>query len=238
MKDLLMHLLLFYYGHEKADPRSPEPPQVLFWLGSISHAMQLFVLAHEYGHVLANHETVMNSSGQGSEVLVRSWAQELEADVIGFTLMSNVLKRAASQVPRQKVMLGFHLVAPLLYFECVRIVEEAEHIIQHRGELPSRPSFLEISEAKTTFEFALKNMCNSSWKDPRVVTAFSRYSDHPPGWLRWELASQYVEQELPGLRKNMQPGFTGTAVALGDNMHKLWEETLPDFVRIVKEQAQ
>jgi hypothetical protein len=236
MKDKLMHLLLLYYGHQKSDPRSPQPSQALSWFGSISRAMALFVLAHEYGHILANHATVASIT-HSSETMIRSWAQELEADLIGFTLMSHVLKRAAGEVPRQRALLGFHLASPLLYFECVRIVEEAEYIIQHGGELPSRPSFLEISEATQTFDYALKAMAVTSRKDPGIVAAFSRYSDYPPGWLRWKFASQRVEQELPGLPEKMQQGFLGTALGLGANLHALWEETLPNFAELVKEQA-
>jgi hypothetical protein len=235
----LMNLLIFYYGNGKSDPRSSQPSQALFWFGSISRAMALFVLAHEYGHILAHHGSVASiaSSDHDSESLVRSWAQELEADVIGFTLLSHVLRRAASEVPRQRVLLGFHLVAPVLYFECVRIVEEAEYIIKHGGQLPSRPSFLEISEARVTLDLVLKSMAGTSWRDPGVITAFSRYSDYPPAWLRWELASKRLEQERPGIPDRMQQGLMGTALALGGNLHALWDETHHKFAELVKEQA-
>ncbi len=239
MKEQLIHLLLFYYGGEKVDPNacSSKSSKALFWFGSISRAMGLFVLAHEYGHVLANHDSEMaiNSSGHGSETLVHSWAQELEADIIGHNLMSYVLERAASEVPRQNVLLGFHLVAPLFYFICVRIVEEAEYIVQHGGELPSGPSLLEISEARNTLDFAFKHLLDGRWKEPSVVSALSRYSDHPPGWLRWESAQIYFEREFRDLK---QHGFTGVGIALASNMQELWEETMPEFARIVKEHAR
>lgn len=60
--------------------------------GNITTAAEKFVIAHEYGHVIAGHlnspRTIVAKSGVGEINLIsKSWQQEMEADALGAYIM-------------------------------------------------------------------------------------------------------------------------------------------------------
>ena len=75
----------------------PQPYSTLSAI--LRESMELFVLGHEYGHFIANHlqEGRQVKSAFGSEKvteIVRSWSDELEADLYGLQLSVAAMRKA------------------------------------------------------------------------------------------------------------------------------------------------
>lgn len=240
LKDQLMQMLLFNYGSSKSNPQPQSASNELFAFGSISRAILLYALAHEYGHILAKHEATSEADRFSSEaqVLVHSWAQELEADIIGSQLLSAILQQAAREVPRQQMFLGFHLVAPLVLYEFLRIEEEAKYVIQN-SRAPKPLSPLEYERTMALLDLALQDISGRAWREPSLASAFGQHSSHPPAWIRFELASRNYEKQYRGLLTDQrQRELAGLAIALGRNMHELWTATIPAFVDLVRKDGR
>jgi hypothetical protein len=76
-----------------------------------AEAMERFVFAHEYGHVIKKHvsDPMLLPTGPTGylehKVLGRTWPQELEADAIGLRLLIQILKARAADNPKLRFLL-------------------------------------------------------------------------------------------------------------------------------------
>jgi hypothetical protein len=104
--------------------------------GYLRHSMELFVLGHEYGHIIGKHFSTDQKTSfflGGAEVneIVYNWQQELEADALGTQLMLKaMLKRGMD--------LSLSFWGADFFFSCIEIVERGISIIR-TGEENDRP---------------------------------------------------------------------------------------------------
>lgn len=105
-----------------------------FLSNSLLHSMQLFILGHEYGHIVCKHLESSKISGSflGEEEvkeIIHSHTEELEADIVGFMLMLGAMERR-----------GFDQALSFwgadLFFSCLDIVERGRCILKNGSEEP------------------------------------------------------------------------------------------------------
>jgi hypothetical protein len=118
--------------------------------GDLLHAMELFVMGHEYGHVLAGHLPNKSTIIQGladrpRELLANIWGQELQADTIGLDLvfMASALRGTNGE-------LGKAFAGADLFFSIIDIVERSIGILRTGDEnqrpIPSHPPIVNRRE--------------------------------------------------------------------------------------------
>ena len=120
---------------------SAAPPYIIegpyiFLAGYLRDSMELFVLGHEYGHIIKRHfstgqKTSFFLGGEEVNEIVYNWQQELEADALGMQLMLHaMLKRGMD--------LSLSFWGADFFFSCIDIVERGISIIR-TGEEDDRP---------------------------------------------------------------------------------------------------
>lgn len=221
--------LLRFYGDKNApDPRSVPVSREQRLLGTVDRAMFLFILGHEYGHLIKGHRPVARAaSGSDVERLVHSWRQELEADQFGLRLMGRFLEKAARESTAEELKLGYHMFGPLLVFEYMRLIEESAYILAHRRPPPALGA-REQEEAGAILDLVRQQRGTPDWDSvPESVAA--RFTGHPPTWLRWSILAGEIDQRVRGLRTDLQKQWAVIGRSLGQNIHELWDTTAPRF---------
>lgn len=193
---------------------------------TFTEGMEKFAVAHEYGHVIKRHTSpTMNvrlgADDDGSSptrsvpVLARSWQQELEADQVGFQLLSNALRREAKADVSNDLRWVYTLKGALFFFKCLDIVEQAK-IVRDTGKLPSPPS---MTERVFVRAFAEGNSSAEQNEKYRYLTSTS----HPPAWLRLERLQAMIQAELSANPPSSSAlAFSDIADGILDNVQLLW----------------
>jgi hypothetical protein len=147
-------------GHpHAARPYLPDP-QVSLVASSLRSSMELFVLGHEYGHLLAGHLDDRNTCAAmlpdvDAKEIATSWKQELEADAIGLELM------LCAQMKK-----GWDLALSFwgadFFFGCIDVVERAVGILRDGKEEMSLspthpPTALRRKTIRDLLRHSLKN---------------------------------------------------------------------------------
>lgn len=228
-------------------------------INGVVNGMELFVIGHEYGHVILKHEPIRRGSLnaiQGGEdvanlsfpIAERSWQQELEADLVGFKLMSTTLMS-------QKDPLGLYGTCGALFFiQLQGILDQADYSIKHgrryvvtqadrdqvvaflkdvtttpsnSGNKSTNPKVTHTAPASNASEKSLiKNKTSNTAKE-------NIFSTHPPDWLR-EL---FLEKETISFLENAkvtkeQKNLARFIPLLLQNTQILWEESSDDFTKM------
>ena len=105
-------------------------------LGAVlRESMQLFVIGHEYGHIVSGHldggkvSKQMVADGK-MNIVATNWMQEIEADAIGLEVLGNVRMRQGYDLP-------LSLWGADAFFGCVDVVERTVSILRE-GEISTR----------------------------------------------------------------------------------------------------
>ncbi len=101
--------------------------------GHLREALELFVLGHEYGHVVAGHLTAAAGRtallpGEGVEALEYSWRQEHEADIYG-----SLLSTAAMQTVK-RLDAGLSYWGSDLFFSAMDVMDRAVSLLRTGDE--------------------------------------------------------------------------------------------------------
>jgi len=94
-------------------------------------SMELFVMGHEYGHIINNHfldkKTITSSLGnENVNEIILDWKQELEADAIGIKLMIHAMQKNGMDLALSYWGADF-------FFSCHEIIERSISIL-HTGK--------------------------------------------------------------------------------------------------------
>lgn len=145
MPEVLRHFQEVLIAYVAVGRPGVAPPYILAepWAtvaAQLARSMRLFVLGHEYGHLLAPHRTSTSASmlPGGLEVteLRYLWAQELEADSWGLRLMVGVEGRANRARPAA-VDFPFRYWGADFYFSCHQVLRGALSILSGQAQ-PAR----------------------------------------------------------------------------------------------------
>lgn len=212
-------------GKMPADP-SREALNVFF-----AGAMERFVFAHEYGHVLKRHwsqSVMLPTAATGSEefeVLARSWPQEFEADAIGLRLVMQMLRGGAADNPQLSAYYIYALKAPLFLFECMEILDEARFIVENHRQPP-----VLNDQAKAL----LRECPNNTKPDTGQPCGMEVVGSHPPAWLRRERLEKTINDRLAVLPNR---ALTAVAAQKGDEMiysvRLFWKQCSPLLLKEV-----
>lgn len=179
-------------------------------LERIRTGMELFVLGHEYGHIIKKHKALGTTSmsllgGRGPSgdalVMSRSWQQELEADCVGLRLMNDAVDDLPSSDPNHAAVAsgwrGYAKLGALLFLDAYDALEDTRAIL---NEGKHGPIILDQSLVRTVV--ADLSAGNCSIRDAGAVDALKRYAmgfqqtSHPPALLRSWILSQQLQQIL------------------------------------------
>lgn len=102
----------------------------------LRNSMELFVIGHEYGHVIGGHFSTGQKTSAfliGNEVneIIYSWQQEFEADAWGLQLMLHAMMKKGHD-------LSLSFWGADFFFSCIDVVERSTSIIR-TGELKNQP---------------------------------------------------------------------------------------------------
>lgn len=106
--------------------------------GIFLDAVELFVMGHEYAHVALGHLTKARSmtppvqAPEVFEILPESWQAEYEADALGAMLAI----RASAQYGSDTT---FAALAPIVFFECIKLVTHCASVIATGDSLSAWP---------------------------------------------------------------------------------------------------
>lgn len=102
-------------------------------INQLIESMEMFVLGHEYGHVMAGHLTAPDVTRRhlaeaDAELIEYSWPRELEADSTGVRLMMLALHK------RESLALAFCYWGADFFFTALDIVQRAALLVQYGDE--------------------------------------------------------------------------------------------------------
>jgi hypothetical protein len=133
----------------------------------LRNSMEIFVLGHEYGHLICNHlssklkKTICIGDIEAS-IIPTAWEQEFEADVKGLEIMLAVMAKRGFDLP-----LSFW--GADLFFSCIDIVEKGIHILSTGHTAPSDvlskthpPTSLRRERLREVMQNSLDNEVSSS----------------------------------------------------------------------------
>jgi hypothetical protein len=130
----LTSILLSYVARRRVSGAVPplENLSADVWLsaGGLREGMELFVVSHEYAHILMRHAPVEKSalfrlpaSNKDVDVAVWSWVQENIADGIGAVISTHAALPSTRNLPRAYVGGDFFLT-------CLTLLERAQQVLQ------------------------------------------------------------------------------------------------------------
>jgi hypothetical protein len=238
---ILEFLLLLDPKTETLSP-SYDPLVITFASG-----MEMFAVAHEYGHVIKGHHSSTtsiplgasggNAPGQKVSVYDRSWDQEFEADEVGVHLIAETLSRPTNTDWMKGQGWVFKARGTLFFFKCLDIIDAATYMRDH-GHARKQPTLQQ--------RVALRNIADGTSRAKDRASAKDWLSDsHPPPWLRLERARIILEREIR--QRAAAPTALATAdIATGilDNIDLIGDSTADrmqvaiDFAKKVRDQQQ
>ncbi|WP_461257052.1 M48 family metalloprotease [Treponema sp. R80B11-R83G3] len=93
----------------------------------ICDACILFLLGHEFGHIVENHKIINDNEENATQ---RRWAQEAEADVISYKLMVKTMELLYPETMyKGQFDFGFEI-----FFQCISIVEPLTIILDNKNK--------------------------------------------------------------------------------------------------------
>lgn len=207
-----------------------------------TEGMELFAVAHEYGHVLKKHSSPiiatplgLNANGQpigGRTVLAyaRSWKQELEADQVGIALVLQALSTYAKDDDASRLSWLYSVKGALFFFRCLDIVDQARYIMEH-GVKPPVPSFADRVFLRAFADGKTSSEENDAHKELTI-------GSYPPAWLRLERVEQAIEERISAQPPSADSrDFSEIADALIGNAPIVWhavETRFPVLIDLVR----
>jgi tetratricopeptide (TPR) repeat protein len=234
----------------QAPPRELDDPLLVV----LDAALEDFVLAHEFTHLMLHHQTddrlgPATPSSISPDAFLRSWGEEAIADAYAAEFVNRLsyrrqLSEGAGSLRGE--LAEFSRYAPVLFFQLDQIAEAARYVHDH-GELPPRPTDSERGSVVNVLQLALSQVLGAPKSDasgsgsssgvisiPKEVLALG---DHPPAWAREALMNAYWSVRMPSSVGSEERAFGEMAVMMGRNLEALWADLGPLWVRIISGQS-
>ena len=142
-------------------------------------AMEFFLVAHEYGHIMLGHLSKKNERlhtygvQQPLSVVGRSWGQEAAADAYAFAFLDKYLVSDAAKDERYQAgidFLGYLRLAPQMFFVFATAAEDAQYVFDNRHLRPA----LSQEERMAVTDYLESALAKESGS--------AQESDSPPGF--------------------------------------------------------
>jgi hypothetical protein len=229
----------------------PKPAEDAYSIASakLASSMLTFLAGHELMHGFLRHRSDLRSPLQlvggvepqpPVEVMDRSWADEIEADYLGTFAAAVVARRetvighegaAEADGDREGIeelasLADFYAFAPTLYFEVMKVAEEARYIYDHDGEMPQFDDYKKFRREMLEFAGDVIKQVERGGTTPlkQPIT-----TSHPPAWLRRTVTeAAWVRERKRSGRPDNSEG-TRLAMAFQANIQRLWRITAMEY---------
>jgi hypothetical protein len=234
-------------GH--APPRKYDDPLLV----AMDSALEQFVVAHEFAHIIFHHSVQDNGPVQGlsesrspsDEALRQRWGEEAVADLYAEAVVQHISMSKYRLAPASSIdgeFGEFVRYAPVLFFQLNQMAEEARYLHDHRvpptqfndAEKTTVLKFLQdalADQAKTLDRSQSATASAAAQPIPDIVRQFG---DHPPAWARRALVQRYWQDHAPAPNDEVEIAFGTLAIGMGNNLEKLWSDLAPMWVQILK----
>jgi hypothetical protein len=185
-----------------------EPPKLRLVGGEVFPTMQaqldatrLFIVGHEFGHVLNRDPDVvvasMAAKGRAGRkavpAIARDWSKELKADKIGYELAAAsdfaVADRFRGEPPYFRVTAMY---APILYLHLADALEDAMFC---GGSGQGSAGRMSAAGRQVVLRAARDALNGGAARPPPVAKILGcRLQDHPPAWVRAEMLAEQVKR--------------------------------------------
>lgn len=230
--------------HGHSPPRALDDPL----LQAMDAALEEFVVAHEFAHIVLGHtrrDTEVANFSEGSQLsdaaLRQHWGEEAIADLYAAALVQRIAKarnRAASAESLASELGEFVRYAPVLFLQLNHIAEEAHYVHNHAKPPPTYSE----EEGKAVLRFlveALEAQGRGSGVTPAttpVPAIVRQFGDHPPAWTRRALVTAYWRSEAQTPKSETETAFGVVAISMGNNLELLWSDLAPAWVKIAQKE--
>lgn len=229
---MILDFLLIVPGEHRIIGRDIMP-----LVSALVEGSELFIVGHEFGHVIGQHVPKkmtlfkLNSPAgehrdEPPERVVRSWRQEVEADIYGFQLMMTALGNNS-----QTTTSDISLLAPLFFFKCVEILEKAKFLLENGVEENSL-SETELTKILDALISVLDEEDEYEVNDLELSSLSRKYGEHPPVFLRHFLLSRLLESAMPDDGRGLDPQAIQLSSTVERNLDLFWMETVPTFEKL------
>jgi len=194
----------------------------LYLLLNIRDGIEVFVMAHEFGHLImhSGKDVPLDAGKSQSEQTHEnslSWVRELEADLFAITMLQNI---ELGELKERDVPRDFYVFAPLLYFTCQDVLRRAATVIND-GVDRELSSTDDLRTFRHIAEHVLRNNGNAVGTFVVDPTFPEPTTSHPPPALRRE----FIRKILEGDGRHLSPVAASTI----GNLLRLWELATPTF---------
>lgn len=211
-------------------PTRPEIPinmQIADIIEQATHAAELFVVSHEYGHVLLGHDLGDGESSGSAAVRLNTWRQELEADVFATRTLVAIAQGDGTDGAMPTDQQALYLMAPVLFLREMELMEDADNLIN------GRQTELTDDKKARLLGYVSQNLGDAGAATPSDTQMEGQIlqSDHPPLWLRRALLQTIVMElmENPQGQAERYNDMTGLFLTLMDHVDLLFEVSKPGF---------
>jgi hypothetical protein len=221
----MANLLLKFLNRKKFGPSGKYRPEQRLYVMGLVDSMEIFVTAHEFGHVIRGDEDIDVKNKDGGidrTKMLASWRQELAADKLGLELTARCIDD--NGVPTEPIKY-YKKYAPHLFLSYFWIVEEAKYVLTH--DVPPDVSDDDMDAVVKLVESKASN----DEKNGLITraTVGSSHIDHPPPWLRdYFMGKDLVAVYHPDLDNN-QEFMYNTAEVIEAHVKRLWRLSIPEF---------
>jgi hypothetical protein len=196
------------------------PTEYDYLLAEMVGGMELFVIAHEIGHIMGDHKPVAEELDQNinAQRLLHSWNQEIEADTFGWHLATLVAMQHASAGPDNfdTAMAAYRMVAPVLFLRYAYIIDEVQSIAGTGSRLPP------IDENEIAQLLQAESQGNMS---PDIMKLKGLNTSHPPALFRRKTLALVTQQSAPSKLANPNlRQYIDLGLALDRNMNALFNQ--------------
>jgi hypothetical protein len=227
LRTLLAQTVLTFLGRDMRAPYFLPPEDEALWTAS-DDGIELFVVGHEFGHVIAKHR-VVPVEATDANAMFAAWKQELEADTYGLLLMASAVRARADK--NTQTLKEFEYGTPLLFFTFDHIVQDAKYVLEH-GEAPRELNRELQMKVRDLF---LKPQINEA-DQPLLLRAatISGSVTHPPAWLRRQFIQHGLDRILPSQPTDQERLVFDTLVGIDNHLMALWLDSIPTFIDLAK----
>lgn len=189
-------------SHRRIIEHTKLKPDTEVLLSEMIDAIEFFVVAHEYGHIVLHHSTGRASTmslAVISDVKMlenqRTWAQEIDADHFACELLDQhlALKYQGRDADGLRSLLR---LAPQFFF-IMEVQSRIAQVLSETHDLPAQPT----DEEENTIILRMHSLALTSSQHRQLTSAPATdpylhrvFSDgHPPAWARFDLVQEYCE---------------------------------------------
>jgi hypothetical protein len=217
------------------------------FLSAFRDGIEYFILGHEFSHIALHHTSsrgtplsALSPPGQKQKILDTaalgfSWKQEMEADFYGIGLAKQTIldTAAKSEDPLALVTRPIGLVAPVLFFDSLKQLENATSIIETGIEPKITKEEYDATLAVLDESFQSKDTGGAKAPTDGSPSKVA-LPDHPPLWARQFFATRFVQNSFSNYKASdkAEQGMFDIAKATVSASNTLYELSKPKLFEV------